>query len=469
MNARLTNNLGLKILSILLAFFVWLLVVNVSNPEVTRSQDVALEIMNDSVLLDANRTYELSRKNVSVTYEIHTLDEYKIRPSDFRAYIDLSELYDVTGSVQVKVEVLNNSNLLRSVYAKPGVVRVQTEEIQSKDFHLTTHINGRVMDGYTINEIRLAPDSLTVEGPMSQVGLINSVGIDINIENASADMTGVAQPVFYDANGNELTLDDRVLMNIDEVDYHVSVNRVKEIPLELEVSGTAAAGYRYTGYQCTTERIAVSGRESVLDDANVFTIPESALNVDNLSSNQAVSVDLRNYLPDGLSLAEWQSPVIEVVLEVEPLTSKKVNLTQTDILFEGAEDDRNYRITPNRLEVTVHGLDEALERLRNVELGASIDVTGLENGTYEAVISFSPEDGYTIDDTYVVQLIVMDRSAGPGEHLKDPSMRDPGNDESTAEAGENESIPEVIESHDNTEMTVDSTEAETSQDSKDIR
>jgi YbbR domain-containing protein len=466
MNARLTNNLGLKILSILLAFFIWLLVVNVSNPEVTRSQDVALEIMNDSVLLDANRTYELSRKSVSVTYEIHTLDEYKIRPSDFRAYIDLSELYDVTGSVQVKVEVLNNSNLLRSVYAKPGVVRVQTEEIQSKDFSLTVHTQGRTIDGYTINEIRLSPESLTVEGPMSQVGLINSVGIDINIDNASADMTGVAQPVFYDANGNELKLDDRVLMNIDEVDYHVSVNRVKEIPLELEVSGTAAAGYRYTGYQCAEDRIAVSGRENVLDDVSVFTIPESALNVDNLSSNQTISVDLRSYLPDGLSLAEWQNPVIEVVLEVEPLTSKKVNLTQADILFEGAEDEKNYRITPNRLEVTVHGLDEALDRLRNSELGAVIEVAGLENGTYEVPLSFSPEDGYTIDETYTVQLIVSDRSAGPGERPRDPSVRDPESSESAAETEETENLSESRESNENTEITVDSTES--SQEGKEI-
>jgi YbbR domain-containing protein len=467
MNARLTNNLGLKILSILLAFFIWLLVVNVSNPEVTRSQDVALEIMNDSVLLDANRTYELSRKSVSVTYEIHTLDEYKIRPSDFRAYIDLSELYDVTGSVQVKVEVLNNSNLLRSVYAKPGVVRVQTEEIQSKDFSLTVHTQGRTIDGYTINEIRLSPESLTVEGPMSQVGLINSVGIDINIDNASADMTGVAQPVFYDANGNELKLDDRVLMNIDEVDYHVSVNRVKEIPLELEVSGTAAAGYRYTGYQCAEDRIAVSGRENVLDDVSVFTIPESALNVDNLSSNQTISVDLRSYLPDGLSLAEWQNPVIEVVLEVEPLTSKKVNLTQADILFEGAEDEKNYRITPNRLEVTVHGLDEALDRLRNSELGASVDVAGLENGTYEVMLSFSPEDGYTIDDTYTVQMIVTDRSAGPGERPRDPSLKDPENAESSAETEETGNASEALESHDDTEITDASAVA--SEDGKDIR
>jgi YbbR domain-containing protein len=454
MNARLTNNLGLKILSILLAFFVWLLVVNVSNPEVTRSQDVALEIVNDSVLLDANRTYELSRKNVSVTYEIHTLDEYKIRASDFRAYIDLSELYDVTGSVQVKVEVLNNSNLLRSVYAKPGVVRVQTEDIQTKDFSLTAHTKGRTMDGYTVNEIRISPDSLTVEGPMSQVGLINSVGIDINIDNASADMTGVAQPVFYDANGNELTLDDRVLMNINEVDYHVAVNRVKEIPLELEVSGIAAAGYRYTGYQCATDKIAVSGRESVLETINVLTIPEQALNVDNLSSSRTVSLDLRSYLPDGLALAEWQSPAIEVVLEIEALTSKKVNLTQSDILFDGAEDERNYRMIPNRLEVTVQGLDEALERLRNAELGASIEVAGLENGTYTVPLTFSPEDGYTIDGTYTVQLIVLDRVAGPGDRPSDPPVKEQEDDESAAETETTEDVPE---SYEEIETTADST------------
>ena len=38
MKEKLINNLGLKILSCFLAFFVWLVVVNVSNPEVTGSK-----------------------------------------------------------------------------------------------------------------------------------------------------------------------------------------------------------------------------------------------------------------------------------------------------------------------------------------------------------------------------------------------------------------------------------------------
>ena len=42
MKERLINNLGLKILSIFLAFVIWYVVVNVSNPEVNRSKEVAL-------------------------------------------------------------------------------------------------------------------------------------------------------------------------------------------------------------------------------------------------------------------------------------------------------------------------------------------------------------------------------------------------------------------------------------------
>ena len=33
MGKRLTNNLGLKVISVFLAFFVWLAVVNIANPE----------------------------------------------------------------------------------------------------------------------------------------------------------------------------------------------------------------------------------------------------------------------------------------------------------------------------------------------------------------------------------------------------------------------------------------------------
>ena len=95
MEKKLSNNLGLKILSVFLAFFVWLAVVNISNPEKPGSQEVTLEILNDDVLEASGKTYELmgDRSTVTISYKVRTLDSANIKPTDFRAYIDLSDMY----------------------------------------------------------------------------------------------------------------------------------------------------------------------------------------------------------------------------------------------------------------------------------------------------------------------------------------------------------------------------------------
>ena len=46
MKERILNNFSLKLISFLLAFFLWLLVVNVSNPMITGTREVPVEIEN---------------------------------------------------------------------------------------------------------------------------------------------------------------------------------------------------------------------------------------------------------------------------------------------------------------------------------------------------------------------------------------------------------------------------------------
>lgn len=243
MKEKLINNLGLKILSCFLAFFVWLVVVNVSNPEVTGSKEVPLEIVNEQVLTKAGRTYELGGKDtVTVYFDVRTKDAYKIRSSDFRAYVDLAELYDVTGSVQVKIEVLNNKELISNAESRPGVVRIQTEELQSKQFSLIMNTYGNLAEDYAVNKAVLTPDHVTVEGPTSQVGLINHVGIELNVNGLESSTEGTAEPVFYDANGNEITVSDRVSVSPSEIQYNLEISKVKTLPLDFEVTGTAASG-----------------------------------------------------------------------------------------------------------------------------------------------------------------------------------------------------------------------------------
>lgn len=382
------NNLKLRILSLVLAFFVWITVMNLSNPEIESRCSVPLEIVNGNVLTDANRSFEISGgKNVTVYFAVRAMDETKIKGSDFRAYVDLADLYDVTGSVQVKVEVLNHKELINSAEARPGVVRVNTEERQTKVFDLAVEPKGEAAEGYAWNGVTLVPSSITVQGPISKVGLISYVGVEVDISEASNNITGTEKPILYDANGNELNISG-VDVNTNEVQYEMVINKVKELPLDFAVSGRVASGYRFTGIECSTKNISVLGLKSNLAEISKITIPGAALNLDGATGDRMITVDIREFLPDGVALAESVPSEIDVLLKVEKLVDRTVSLSARDVSFEHASETYNYRFVPGRVEVVIKGLEEDLEQIDGADLGASVDVAGMETGPHTGVLSF---------------------------------------------------------------------------------
>jgi len=206
MKERLTNNLGYKVLSIVLAVIMWLIMVNVSNPIVQDTREVPIEVLNESVLESSGLTYELvGKKTVTVSYDVRIRDQYKIASSDFYASADLAELYDVTGAIPVTVEVANRevkAMIEGTPSTKPGVVRIQTEPLQQKKFTLYTHVTGKPQEGFATGAIATNPEYVYATGAESDIGKINSLGIVVNVEGAYSDMTGSAAVKFYDSNGN---------------------------------------------------------------------------------------------------------------------------------------------------------------------------------------------------------------------------------------------------------------------------
>lgn len=409
MKEKLLNNLGLKILSIFVAFFVWLVVMNVSNPLTSGSKEVPLETVNGQVLTAANRAYEINGKStVTVNYRVRTRDAYRIKASDFRAYVDLAELYSVTGSVEVKVEILSNKELISEITTKPGVVRVQTEELQSKPFELQTKITGHAAEGYSDGKVELTPATITVEGPVSQVGMISYMGVELNVDGAASDLTGTAKPRFYDANGNELSdIGERITVDTGEISYRVAINKVKSLPLDFEVTGTVAPGYQYTGVECSSRDVKVTGLKTNLADVNKITIPASELNINRAASDVVVTVDLRDYLPEGVELVESQNPSVEIRLKVEKLVNRTIILMDEEIEQKNPSEDYHYRFIPEKMEVVVQGLSEDLESLNGSDLGASVNLADLGPGMHSAVVEFEPDAAFTIVSSSELQIDVV--------------------------------------------------------------
>ncbi len=401
MKKRWISNLKLRLGSLVVAFVIWIVVMNISNPEVTRTKSVTLDVENTDVIMESGKTFDLEGiSTITVSYNVRTRDEIKVKASDFRAYIDLANLYDVTGSVPVNVEVVNNKDIINSVEAtKPSIVRVHTEDIQRKYFDLTTDIKGEPVEGLSVGEVTLDPAFVYLSGPVSLIGKISSVGIVIDVEGKGEDVSGTAKPVFFDANGNSIHIDDdRLIFDSEDIAYSATMLRGKSLALNFNVGGNVAAGYIYTGAESNTKSIPVIGLKSILAEIDSVEIPPTLLNIEGATQDKNITFDAAEYLPDNVSANG--NTQISVRLKVEAINKKSIQMSLDDIELKGTEEVESeliYSISPEKITVVVTGLVEDLATLTIRDLSPSINVSGIEAGSYEGSLNVKVPEGFAVD------------------------------------------------------------------------
>lgn len=402
-----TNNLVLKISSLAIAFFVWIIVINISNPIVTRSQMVPLEVVNADVIADAGKTYSLTSANtVTVSYEVRTRDEGKISASDFKVSVDLGDMYDITGAIPISVEVVNNKDLIMgAVITKPSIVRVSIEDLQRKEFTLTTKIKGTPSDGYSVGEIRLERTGVAVTGPVSVIGQISQVGVEIDVTGLDSNDSGNAKLQYFDANGNTFIISDsRVSKSFDNVDYDIVMLNGRTLALNFDVGGEAAEGYRFTGAESGTKSIQVRGMPEVLDGLGSITIPATALSVEGATSDIITTVDIKDFLPENVEAVGETK--ITVTLKVEALDRKTLTLTISDLEVEGARPGVTTNIVPERIMVVVSGLTANLESITGADLQATLDIGNMVSGGNTGSLTFNLPEGLHVDSYTPFEVLI---------------------------------------------------------------
>lgn len=418
MKEKQNKRLGLKLGSLLVAFLVWLWVVSVADPVMTNTVDIPVEVENEQILTDNGLTYEIvGKKTVTVSYEVHSTNAYRIRSSDFRAYVDMTELWSVTGAIPVKVEVLNNAGyLVSSPVSKTTAIKIETEPLQTKRFELNTILNGTLESGFQVGEIKLAPDHIYLEGPESQIGQISSAGIEFSIDGISSEVSGVAVPRFYDANGNRIELSKRIESNCDSVDYTMEVLKVKELMLGFEVTGDVLDGYRFTGVKCDVKSVPVAGLKSALASINTLTIPGDILELDGASTDVVKTVDISKLLPEGVTLAGTERKEINVTMTVERLEDEVFLVEIDNGCFVGESDDYLYRAEPDYVSVRIRALREELDSLKLDSNDLEIDVSELKEGVHvvDVEIKTRLDSAYEVVSIGTCSINISKVSDGPG-------------------------------------------------------
>ena len=171
---------------------------------------------------------------------------------------------------------------------------------------------------------------------------------------------------------------------------------MKNLNLDFDVTGEVASGYRYTGVECELKSVPVVGLKSALASLNTITIPEDELDVSGAKANIVRTIDLNEYLPDGVSLAGMSSSEITVTLTVEQLKEREYTVRVDSDCYVGTNSAYSYQSDPSTVTVRVRALQEELDSLQLTASDLSLNVSGMGEGSHQV----QPELSRDLDSAY---------------------------------------------------------------------
>ena len=135
---KFTDNLGLKIIAVIFAAFLWLIVVNLDNPVSTQTfSEVPVTIINEDIILSAGDTYQvLGEEKVSVVVSATRQVRQKLTKEDIVATADIKEMDTSTGLVPIKISIPNYAGKYESAEAAREIFRYREKNRERKSFPL---------------------------------------------------------------------------------------------------------------------------------------------------------------------------------------------------------------------------------------------------------------------------------------------------------------------------------------------
>ncbi len=421
MKNRLSRNWGLKIGSFLFATILWIVVTNVNDPIGTfRVYNVPVEIQNADLITSNGQVYEVLDdtdviNTVTISAKrsiIDSLDE-----SNIVAVADISDLTSLN-TVSIHLSTNKYNDKLESIEGSIDSVKLNIEEKRTKTLQLKATTVGDVKDGFMVGEITTEQNLIEISGPESLVSQVKKAVVSVDVSGFTNNIGTDSVVRLYDEN-DKLVSSSSLVKNINKVRVNVEIFELKTVTLAWNTSGNAASGYQPTGeITATKEGIVVAGRSKAVAGLHTIEVPDTALDITGAKENVDTILNIKEYLPDGIILAEEDfNGKIKVTVVIEPEVERNVTLQIEDIQvinmpegFEGEvlEDLPEYEIVLEGLAANLDSLDEdSIQATLDVtEWMTKEEMTQMSPGYYHIPLSFTLESGISLKEEIRVRLHV---------------------------------------------------------------
>lgn len=360
----LFKNIGLKILSLMIAIVLWIVSMNINNPEMTKTYVAPLSLLNlnhvnESGMVILNEE-ELSEQDVyikvkSTRNDLASLDSSRISASIDFSPLDITNANNIGESIPVSVYVSIPSINYEIVDYSPRTVDVSFDELTTKDIPINIDVTGVPSNGYEVLGGNIvSPDYVTVKGAKSYVDDISTAEIYVNLDGVSSPINDQYPITILDINGNDVTDE----FSLSSQSANVIVNVVKVDSLEIskpKISGEPQSGYEVIGTTWSPKIVDVIGDENIIQELGAIQLPD--INIAGATGSVTKVIDLNELLePIGLSVQSGAEDKCTVVVDIEPVITKVVDMPTSNITFNNISEINSENLSvPETIKVTITG------------------------------------------------------------------------------------------------------------------
>ena len=398
------KDFGWKLLSIAIATILWFMVINIDQPVDTRTYSRPLSVINMETLTDRNLTVgnleELknTKINVKVKAQRTALDRLNQNPEWITATVDLSELTNAASGDTVALPVsvsVQGGNTYGISSKSPAVVEISIETMASKELPVEVILNGELKNGTYLSEPLLSAETVLVTGPASLVDTVTAVRATVEAEDIEKSPDVQVELVCYNAMGMPVK---GVSTSEEKIVVSYAMHDMKQIPIQVEITGSPAAGHQVGTIHCSPQYATVTGSPEDLE--NILYLQLDSINVSGLSSAVTKTFRLADYLPEGISLTAADDGIVEVTVDISEQSQKQLTLPASELRILGQEDGKEY-ILHGDARITITGDGLALDGIHADDLMGTIYVNNLSEGDHRVMIHTDLPSGLIMNPSYI--------------------------------------------------------------------
>ena len=370
----LGRNLTSMILSLFLAFVIWISAVTSANPNVEAEFSIPLEVRqqsSDIAIVDPlPQTVDL--KILAPESIIQSLEEDNL----LVAYINLTDISAGTYRFPVQVQIPDQLNPIRVLEQNPEKLELKVSNLISKPLPVSIQVEGEPAIGYQTSGLSWDGSSVTVTGQDSKV---QEVAVVVGILDISDSTGSISRSITLEARNTAGEIVDGVMLQPETVLVNQSISLqggYRNLAVNVTTQGVVEPGYRFTSITPAPPTVMVFSEDPQLVEGLPGYVNTKPLNLNGVDGYLETILELD--LPEGVTVVG--DPTVLIQVNVTALETSMVITREIEVI--GLLPGLNAQVSPSQVSVRVSGPVPVLENLTLRDIRVVVDLTSLEAGTH---------------------------------------------------------------------------------------